>query len=81
MSFVGPRPAIYDEFEFEITNEKIKTYLLPVITERTNVRPGLTGFSQIIKRNDIDWNEKLILDKKYLKFPMINVISKKLFKS
>ena len=71
MSFVGPRPAIYDELE----NEDIKTYLYPVIEERTKVRPGLTGYSQVMKRNDLDWNEKLILDKAYLSLE----ISKRIF--
>ena len=71
MSFVGPRPAIYDELE----NEDIKTYLYPVIEERTKVRPGLTGYSQVMKRNDLDWNEKLILDKEYLSLE----ISKRIF--
>ena len=66
MSIVGPRPAIYDEFK----DEKIEEENLLWIKERTRVLPGLTGFAQVFGRNDLNWNQKLQLDAKYLKLPI-----------
>ena len=62
MSFIGPRPAIHDELFYE----KIHQDLVKVIKLRTQVKPGITGYSQVISRNDLNWNEKLNLDNKYL---------------
>ena len=62
MSFVGPRPPIHDELGYENINPK----LYGILKERTTVRPGITGYAQVKSRNDLDWNEKLILDKEYL---------------
>lgn len=56
MSFVGPRPLLMD--------------YLPLYNERQarrhNVRPGLTGWSQINGRNSISWEEKFELDNWYV---------------
>ena len=62
MSFVGPRPAIHDEFNYE----KIDPKLSNIISLRTKVKPGITGYSQTKSRNNIDWNQKLIFDKEYI---------------
>lgn len=62
MSFVGPRPPIFDELD----SEDINSDLISFLDQRTKVKPGLTGYAQIMSRNDLDWNQKLILDKKYL---------------
>jgi len=52
MSIVGPRPLLMD--------------YLPLYNERQSrrheMRPGLTGWSQINGRNSISWEEKLELD-------------------
>jgi len=52
MSFVGPRPLLMD--------------YLPLYNERQSrrheVRPGLTGWSQINGRNSISWDEKFEFD-------------------
>lgn len=52
MSFVGPRPLLTD--------------YLPLYNERQarrhEVRPGLTGWSQINGRNSISWEDKFELD-------------------
>ena len=62
MSLVGPRPAIYDELD----SEKIDQANIDLIYLRTLVKPGLTGYAQVISRNDLNWNDKLKLDKEYL---------------
>lgn len=52
MSFVGPRPLLMD--------------YLPLYNERQSrrheVRPGLTGWSQINGRNSLSWEEKFEFD-------------------
>src|SRR6056297_522651 len=52
MSLVGPRPLLMD--------------YLPYFTEeqmlRHDVRPGITGWSQVNGRNAIGWDKKLELD-------------------
>ena len=57
MSIVGPRPALYNQFE--------------LIKERSRfgidvLRPGITGWAQINGRDTITLNEKLRLDCEYL---------------
>ena len=64
MSLVGPRPAIVDELENEIIDQK--NFL--IIQERVAVKPGITGYAQINSRNDVTWNQKLELDKVYLTY-------------
>ena len=62
MSFVGPRPAIHDEFKYE----NIEDNLYKIIELRNKVLPGITGYAQVKSRNDLDWNQKLRLDFIYL---------------
>jgi sugar transferase EpsL len=56
MSLVGPRPLLTD--------------YLPLYTPRQarrhEVRPGITGWSQINGRNDLPWSEKLEMDVWYV---------------
>jgi len=52
MSFVGPRPLLVDYLT--LYNERQ--------SRRHEVRPGLTGWSQINGRNSISWEEKFELD-------------------
>lgn len=57
MSLVGPRPSLPSEVEnFE-----------PWMMERLSVKPGLTCYWQVYGRNDIDFNEWMKLDIKYIK--------------
>ena len=58
MSFVGPRPPIFDELD----SEDINSDLISFLDQRTKVKPGLTGYAQIMSRNDLDWNQKLIYE-------------------
>lgn len=56
MSLVGPRPLLRD--------------YLPLYTDeqsrRHNVRPGLTGLSQVLGRNNTTWDRRLELDVWYV---------------
>ncbi len=55
MSLVGPRPLLMQYLD-RYTPEQAR---------RLNVKPGITGWSQINGRNAISWEEKLALDTWY----------------
>lgn len=56
MSLVGPRPSLPKEVaQFE-----------PWMRERLEVKPGLTCYWQVMGRNDIDFDEWMKLDVKYV---------------
>lgn len=56
MSFIGPRPLLFR--------------YLPYYTEREHhrhdVRPGITGLSQVSGRNNLKWDERLEMDVRYV---------------
>lgn len=57
MSFVGPRPALYNQHD--------------LITLRTQhgiheLKPGLTGWAQINGRDELPMPQKVLLDREYL---------------
>jgi lipopolysaccharide/colanic/teichoic acid biosynthesis glycosyltransferase len=56
MSLVGPRPLLV---------EYLDRYS-PEQARRHEVRPGITGWSQINGRNDMPWDDKLALDVWYV---------------
>jgi sugar transferase EpsL len=56
MSMVGPRPLLVEYLEL----------YSPRQARRHEVRPGLTGWSQINGRNDMSWPDKLALDVWYV---------------
>jgi lipopolysaccharide/colanic/teichoic acid biosynthesis glycosyltransferase len=56
MSFVGPRPLLV---------EYIPLYS-PEQARRHEVRPGITGWSQINGRNAVDWDQRLAMDVWYV---------------
>ena len=58
MSFVGPRPALYNQYDLvKLREEKGINSLVP----------GLTGWAQINGRDEISVEEKVALDLVYLK--------------
>lgn len=56
MSLVGPRPLLMQYLPYYTEREK----------KRHNVRPGITGLSQVSGRNFLPWDERLEMDVKYV---------------
>jgi lipopolysaccharide/colanic/teichoic acid biosynthesis glycosyltransferase len=56
MSFVGPRPLLVEYLERYSDEQR----------RRHEVRPGLTGLSQVGGRNLLSWDERLRLDVEYV---------------
>lgn len=57
MSIVGPRPALYNQYDLIGLRKKYGV---------DNLKPGLTGLAQIYGRDELNSEEKCNLDKKYL---------------
>jgi len=59
MSIIGPRPPLpYHPRKYEEYNEEQ--------IKRFNVRPGITGHAQVIGRNALVWDERIVLDVEYV---------------
>jgi O-antigen biosynthesis protein WbqP len=58
MSFVGPRPALFNQYDLIELRTKAKIHLL---------LPGLTGWAQINGRDSLSIPKKVALDIEYLK--------------
>lgn len=56
MSLVGPRPALWEEYEEYSEKDK----------DRLAVRPGITGLWQVSGRSDLDFDDMILLDLKYI---------------
>ncbi len=56
MAIVGPRPQLIRDMVFMNVIQR----------RRHSVRPGLTGLAQVMGRNSITWDEKLLWDIKYV---------------
>lgn len=71
MSLVGPRPLLIKYLPYFTEREK----------KRHNVRPGITGLSQISGRNHLSWDERLELDVQYVENHSLWLDIKILFKT
>lgn len=56
MSFVGPRPQTVENIYFMTADQK----------KRQQVTPGLTGLAQVRGRNNINWDDRVKYDLKYI---------------
>ena len=56
MSFIGPRPLLIKYLPFYTEIEK----------KRHSIRPGITGLAQVNGRNNLDWDNRIALDVKYV---------------
>lgn len=57
MSIVGPRPALYNQYELIEMRNSVNV---------NSVRPGLTGYAQVMGRDFISDKEKVDFDKYYV---------------
>lgn len=57
MSFVGPRPALYNQYDLIELREKYNI---------NSTRPGLTGWAQVNGRDELEIPEKVKYDKYYI---------------
>jgi len=59
MSIVGPRPSVtYELGDFDTLNARYK--------KRFSIVPGITGYAQVMGRNDITWDQKVNYDNEYI---------------
>ena len=56
MSFIGPRPLLVRYLPYYTEREHL----------RHDVRPGITGLSQVSGRNNLKWDERLEMDVRYV---------------
>lgn len=57
MSIVGPRPALFNQYELIKMRNGVGVY---------SIRPGLTGYAQVMGRDLISDQQKVAFDKYYL---------------
>lgn len=58
MSIVGPRPALWNQFDLIAERDKYGA---------NDIRPGLTGWAQINGRDELEIEEKALLDGEYVR--------------
>ena len=57
MSVVGPRPALYNQYDLIEMRTKANVHI---------VRPGLTGLAQVSGRDELENEQKVYFDQKYV---------------
>ena len=57
MSFIGPRPLLLDYVPLYSKEQRL----------RLNVKPGISGLAQVKGRNAISWDQRFLLDIKYVR--------------
>jgi len=67
MSFVGPRPLRPGEVEARGDGQLVRLDGIPGYEARHQVRPGLTGLTQVYAPRDISRTSKFRLDRVYLR--------------
>jgi len=67
MSFVGPRPLRPGEVDVRGDGRAMRLDEIPGYQERHDVRPGLTGLTQVYAPRDISRASKFRLDRLYIK--------------
>jgi lipopolysaccharide/colanic/teichoic acid biosynthesis glycosyltransferase len=67
MSFVGPRALRPDELETKGTGDVVPLDQVPGFSERSSVRPGLTGLAQIYAPRDVLRRHKFRYDRVYIR--------------
>ena len=67
MSFVGPRPLRPGEVDVRGDGQVMRLDEIPGYHERHDVRPGLTGLTQVFAPRDISRASKFRLDRLYIK--------------
>ena len=72
MSIVGPRPALYNQYELIEMRTKIGIHRL---------LPGITGWAQINGRDELDLEDKVAYDKFYLQKKSVLFDIKIIFKT
>jgi lipopolysaccharide/colanic/teichoic acid biosynthesis glycosyltransferase len=71
MSFVGPRPLLLEYVPLYSKEQSL----------RLSVKPGITGLAQVNGRNSISWEDRFLLDVKYIKNISFNMDLKILIKT
>lgn len=63
MSLVGPRAYYPDELE---NQQKEFPHVKPLVKKVLLVRPGMTGLWQVSGRSEVDFDERIVLDARYV---------------
>lgn len=59
MSFIGPRPPVpYFPFRYDDYDETAK--------KRFNVKPGISGYAQVVFRKNSTWEQRFVYDVRYV---------------
>lgn len=64
MSLVGPRPALVFQKDY------YESWEMP----RLAVRPGLTGLSQVSGGNELNWDQRILIDVYYVRYRSLRLL-------